>query len=593
MQNFNDTPASLHGFSSVVGASGRNPSHQLQSSELQSSPRMPDEYAGMRRPNPHAQNQHPSLYTSQAALMRGYEAIHRARGTEEILQGSSNHASNNGNAFRKEVMDYYLLMSSKEGQRRGGHGFGYGAGLSLLNLDGHMLHQYQSSRPAAGTTTGMLQYPVDYSLTTGSVGNRSGSTGAFSPSNQYNMTPNPSAKGPHVRRQQGQNYPSRQSQLQDQQHRGHPQSRQRLLPQLSNCPPSSAATGSAGKYNSSPQRYCSGGNGGESKINNAASANSNQSSLRNSTIPGNTRSYEEMGPNYPSTDYSCTSNLSQSRRNHLQNLGPNCETSQKIPASNLANQANISYPKNPPCSLSSSKSSTSSTIQSVPQFSSQEMTKSPMNSQMQQPQFQQNFSPISNPSPAASVVQSPSYSSSPSPLMGSSEGSGNYTAPPAHQAYSLSNPRNSQSYNRLSQVTPQLSPTANSNSSNSSCESSIQVNATNLKTSPGGSHVLTRKGVGLKRSDQCTSSSLCSTSPHEKQVLDPGTKSLNALTSQVANLTNTVPNNRDKDCGYQMEPSLCSKPTSQQRNTNNSLTPETEGGKRIHSHDIKFEGEID
>lgn len=104
-------------------------------------------------------------------------------------------------------------------------------------------------------------------------------------------------------------------------------------------------------------------------------------------------------------------------------------------------------------------------------------------------QFQQNFSPISNPSPAASVVQSPSCSSTPSPLMTSGEniqcGQGNVPL---------------QSRNRILPIMPQLSP---------------------------NTQITGFKGFGVE-------------GPHEKRLTDPGLSSLSALSSQVANLPNTV-----------------------------------------------------
>ncbi|XP_069823435.1 transcription factor 20 isoform X2 [Dendropsophus ebraccatus] len=104
-------------------------------------------------------------------------------------------------------------------------------------------------------------------------------------------------------------------------------------------------------------------------------------------------------------------------------------------------------------------------------------------------QFQQNFSPISNPSPAASVVQSPTCSSTPSPLMTSSENvqctQGNVPL---------------QSRNRMLPMMPQLSP---------------------------NTQITSFKGYGVE-------------GPHEKRLTDPGLSSLSALSSQVANLPNTV-----------------------------------------------------
>ncbi|XP_065801026.1 transcription factor 20 isoform X2 [Muntiacus reevesi] len=112
-------------------------------------------------------------------------------------------------------------------------------------------------------------------------------------------------------------------------------------------------------------------------------------------------------------------------------------------------------------------------------------------------QFHQNFSPISNPSPAASVVQSPSCSSTPSPLTQSGEnlqcGQGNV-------------PMGSR--NRILQLMPQLSPTPS------------------MMPSPN-SHAAGFKGFGLE-------------GVPEKRLTDPGLSSLSALSTQVANLPNTV-----------------------------------------------------
>lgn len=110
-------------------------------------------------------------------------------------------------------------------------------------------------------------------------------------------------------------------------------------------------------------------------------------------------------------------------------------------------------------------------------------------------QFHQNFSPISNPSPAASVVQSPSCSSTPSPLMPSGENL-------------QCGQSNASSRNRILQMMPQLSPTPS------------------MMPSPnaqGGGF----KGFGLE-------------GLQEKRLTDPGLSSLSALSSQVANLPNTV-----------------------------------------------------
>uniref|UniRef100_A0A2K5DN86 Transcription factor 20 n=1 Tax=Aotus nancymaae TaxID=37293 RepID=A0A2K5DN86_AOTNA len=112
-------------------------------------------------------------------------------------------------------------------------------------------------------------------------------------------------------------------------------------------------------------------------------------------------------------------------------------------------------------------------------------------------QFHQNFSPISNPSPAASVVQSPSCSSTPSPLMQTGENL---------QCGQGSVPMGSR--NRILQLMPQLSPTPS------------------MMPSPN-SHAAGFKGFGLE-------------GVPEKRLTDPGLSSLSALSTQVANLPNTV-----------------------------------------------------
>uniref|UniRef100_H2ZXL0 Transcription factor 20 n=1 Tax=Latimeria chalumnae TaxID=7897 RepID=H2ZXL0_LATCH len=112
-------------------------------------------------------------------------------------------------------------------------------------------------------------------------------------------------------------------------------------------------------------------------------------------------------------------------------------------------------------------------------------------------QFHQNFSPISNPSPAASVVQSPSCSSTPSPLMPGGENlqCGQGSLPVGAR-------------NRILQMMPQLSPTPT------------------MMPSPNP-HGSSYKGYGLEGLP-------------EKRMTDPGLNSLSALSSQVANIPNTV-----------------------------------------------------
>ncbi|KAG8556380.1 hypothetical protein GDO81_018049 [Engystomops pustulosus] len=131
-------------------------------------------------------------------------------------------------------------------------------------------------------------------------------------------------------------------------------------------------------------------------------------------------------------------------------------------------------------------SNSSSKLLSQNQTGQYNQSEVPVRSPMQ---FQQNFSPISNPSPAASVVQSPTCSSTPSPLMTSNEniqcGQGNVSL---------------QSRNRILPIMPQLSP---------------------------NTQITSFKGYGVE-------------GPQEKRLTDPGLSSLSALSSQVANLPNTV-----------------------------------------------------
>ncbi|XP_075038993.1 transcription factor 20-like [Mixophyes fleayi] len=139
--------------------------------------------------------------------------------------------------------------------------------------------------------------------------------------------------------------------------------------------------------------------------------------------------------------------------------------------------------QNPPHAMQYSNSSKLLPQSQTAQYNQSEVpVRSPM-------QFQQNFSPISNPSPAASVVQSPSCSSTPSPLMTSGEnlqcGQGNVPLP---------------SRNRILPMMPQLSP---------------------------NTQIGSFKGFGVEGTQ-------------EKRLTDPGLSSLSALSSQVANLPNTV-----------------------------------------------------
>ncbi|KAG7460021.1 hypothetical protein MATL_G00216830 [Megalops atlanticus] len=583
MQNFRNSsapPTLPPGFSGGSGVAGGNSPYLPQSSGPQCSPRMTEEYAGVQpQQNLQTQNQHlhhlvPHHHT-QASLMLSYGARNRGGASGEALHGSTHSGSNN--PYRKDMMDHYFSMSGKERHRRGGQGLGYGTGFGYPNMDGHMSHQYRHAAAGSGSSGMMAHYQLDYSVPAGSGGSSSSSssssgTGAFSPSNQYSMTQNPSIQtptGPTIHsRQQAQNYPSQQALHQGQQHRGYPGSGHRMPPQFSHYSSSSTSTGSQGMYNSPPLRYHGGSNSGsfECKVS-SSTANSNPSSSIISTN-SNTGPLDTAGQNYTSSGYppyhsqpahSHHKQPTHTHRGSQHNLGPSYDSSHKIHASSLLHQPppGLPYPEHPPVSNSSTSSSTNP---SVSHFSSQEKSKSPMHSQSQQSQLHQNFSPISNPSPVASTVQSPSCSSSPSPLMGMSE-SGNSTVPPTHP--SLQKARNSHSHSRLLQTVTQLSPTPNSNSSISSCGSSSgNVNTAGLNSSPGSSHpVSIRSRMGMGIVGENSSSSLYPSSPLDKLMADSGINSLNALTSQVANLPNTVQHmllsdtllshRAAKDAGYQ------------------------------------------
>ncbi|CDQ85162.1 unnamed protein product [Oncorhynchus mykiss] len=267
--------------------------------------------------------------------------------------------------------------------------------------------------------------------------------------------------------------------------------------------------------------------------------NSNSNSISSSATTNNVGSLENVAKSYHSSSYPSYSpqthplhkQATLQHRNSQHNLGIGYDNSLKM-----------QHHAPPPGPVYSKHHQ--STNPGMPQQPCQEIAKSPMHSQPQQGQINQNFSPISNPSPAASAVQSPSCSSSPSPLMGVSEGHGNPLCPPHVPSHPPPpNPRSCRG--RLLQTMPQLSPTPNSNSSISSCGSSGSIKATGLNTSAGGGHLVSNRsrmaaGTGKGSHEEGSSSSVYSSSPLDKLMQDPGLNSLNALTSQVANLPNTV-----------------------------------------------------
>ncbi|XP_063079946.1 transcription factor 20 [Engraulis encrasicolus] len=532
MQNFPNSPASLHpGFANRSGSMMSSP-YPPHSGEPQISPRSIEEYAAMQQQaqaNPQGHSQGHMLHRGQqhpghAAHLQGYGSRNRATG--EVPQ-SSPHGGASSNPYRKD-MEYYFAAGGRDRSRRGG--MGYGTAFGYSNMDGHIPHQYRHG-VGSGSASGMMSpYPLDFAspaASGGGVGGGSG-TGSFSPSQQYNMGQGPSmqsvAVSPMSQRQHSQKYPSHQAALhQGQPHRSYPLHSHRMPPQFSHYP-----SGSAGMYNSPPHRYDGSGAVDAVKVNSSPTHSNPPSS--NSTGPPESmgQPYPAGHPQYSPQSHSLHKHAGSGQRNSQHSMAAGYDAVKMQPH---AGQAGHPYSKH-------SQPPGPSPSPAMPHHTPQEVSKSPMNSQPQPAQMQQNFSPISNPSPAASAVQSPSCSSSSSPLMGVSEGSAHPSAPPVQPPpqSSLSHPRSSHGHGRLLQTVPQLSPTAHSNSSISSCGSSIGGKAGH-PTVGVGRHGLTNKGSAAREDGP---SSLYQSCPQEKVMADPGLNSLNALTSQVANLPNTV-----------------------------------------------------
>ncbi|XP_030649415.1 transcription factor 20 [Chanos chanos] len=541
MQNFPNSPASLPpGFT-------RGSPYPPHPSDPQISPRTTEDYVAMHQsqPNPQSHGQHLLLrgqhHAGQAAHIHGYGS---RRGTGE-MQHSGAHSGGGGSSYRKENMDYYFAMSGRDRNRRGG--VGYSAGYGYSNMDGHLPHQYRHAS-GSGSSSGMMSpYPLDYGPGSGGSSSNSTGAGSFSPSQQYGMSQNPSMQqvtGPQIlQRQHGQKYPSHQGLHQGQQLRGYPVSAHRMPPQFSHYSPLNTPAGS-GIYSPPPQRYDGSSIGGmDTKMNNSPT-HSNPNPATNAAAPNSAGQQEGVGQSYPSSNhppYSPQSHAlnkhpAHSQRTPQHSLGAGYDASIKM--QHHTSLPGLAYPKHPQSNVPSSAA--------MPHLPSQEISKSPMHSQNQQAHINQNFSPISNPSPAPSAVQSPSCSSSSSPLMGVSDGQGSTTAshvqPPSHSTHP--NSRSSHSHGRLLQTVPQLSPTPNSNSSISSCGSSVGSKSVSLNAGLGSGHSAlnsNRMGMGSRGgSREDSSSSLYPSCPQDKMMQDPGLNSLNALTSQVANLPNTV-----------------------------------------------------
>ncbi|XP_034448916.1 transcription factor 20 isoform X1 [Hippoglossus hippoglossus] len=573
MQNFPNSPAPTslpHGFS---GRGGGGPPYPPQPAEPQISPRMTDDYAGMQQQSLLRGHHHPS----QASHMLAYSARSRAAVEQPPTQGNI-HSGNSTNPYRKEAMDYYFSMGGKERQRRGG--IGYGTGFGYPNIDGHIPHQYRHAGSGSAPSSGLMSpYPVDYGSSAGSGGGAG--AGAFSPTHQYNMSQNPAMQSVSVsqmqHRQHGQTFPAVHH---GQQHRSYPLSGHRMTPQYAHySPQSGASTGSSGMYSPPPQRYLDGAasTGFDPKVNSSPSVNSTSNSVSSSVAANNVGPMENVQQSYHASSYPGYSPQTHSlhkqstlqHRNSQHNLGVGYDNSLKMqhqgpsPGSVYAKQ-----PSNP----------------SIPQAASQEIAKSPMHPNAQQTQINQNFSPISNPSPAASAVHSPSCSSSPSPLMSVSEAHGNPSGHgPSHPP--PSNPRSSHGHGRLLQTMPQLSPTPNSNSSISSCGSSGSHKAHSMSSVGGSSLPPTgrnKTGLGAGIGSREDASSVYSSSLLDK-IQDAGLNSLNALSSQVANLPNTVQHmlltdtvlsHKKKEVG-QMQQALHSMPPSHPRSRNASAASST------------------
>ncbi|XP_063760355.1 transcription factor 20 isoform X2 [Eleginops maclovinus] len=530
MQNFSNSPAPP---SLPLGFSGRGAGgtpYPPQPADPQISPRMTDDYAGMQQQSLHRGHHHPT----QASHMLAYSARNRGAVEAPPTQGSIH---NTNNPYRKEAMDYYFAMGGKDRHRRGG--MAYGAGFGYPNIEGHIPHQYRHAGSGSAAASGLMSpYPVDY----GSSSGGGAGAGPFSPSHQYNMSQNaamqavPGSQMQH--RQLGQTFPTVHH-GQQQQHRSYPHSGHRMTPQYPHYSPQggAATAASSGMYSPPPQRYLDGAAsaGFDPKVNSSPGVNANSNSISSAVAANNVGQMESVQQSYHAANYpgyspqtlSLHKQATLQHRNSQHNLGVGYDNSLKMqhqgpsPGSVYAKHHQASNP-------------------SIPQAASQEIAKSPMHPNAQQTQINQNFSPISNPSPAASAVHSPSCSSSPSPLMGVSDVHGNPSGHgPSHPP--TSNPRSSHGQGRLLQTMPQLSPTPNSNSSISSCGSSGSHKAHSMSVGGGSLPPTGRNklGLGTGMGSREEGASIYSSSPLDK-MQDSALNSLNALSSQVANLPNTV-----------------------------------------------------
>ncbi|XP_054615870.1 transcription factor 20 isoform X2 [Dunckerocampus dactyliophorus] len=514
MQNFSNSPAPHSLPAGFSGRGGGGPPYPTQPAEPQVSPRMADDYAGMQQQSLHRGLPH----ASQVSPMLAYNA--RNRGTVEPPPTQGNlHSGNGNNLYRKDTMDYYFSMGGKDRNRRGG--LVYGSGFGYPNIDGHIPPQYRHSGSGSVLSSGVMsQYSVDYGPSTGS----GGGSGAFSP-RQYSVSQNAAmqAMTASQSRQPGQTFSPVHH---GQQHRSYPTSVHRMTPQYPQySPQAGASTGSSGMYSPPPQRYLDGttNTSFDPKVNSSHSVNPSANSASGSVASNNMGPVENVQQRYLASNYAGYSpqthpllkqvTLQHHNSQHSSGVGYDSplKMQQQGPSPGSV-YGKHHQPSNP----------------NIPIAASEELAKSPMHANSQQSQMHQNLSPISNPSPAASAVHSPSCSSTPSPLMGVSE---TYVNPSGPSHPPTSNVHSSHGH-RLMQVVSQLSPTPNSNSSISSCGSSGSHKG----------HNLTTVGINSIPPTSCKKIGVGSGlggSPVGK-MQDAGLNSLNALSSQVANLPNTV-----------------------------------------------------
>ncbi|XP_037112820.1 transcription factor 20 isoform X1 [Syngnathus acus] len=515
MQNFSNspTPHSLPPGFSMRGGGG--PLYPPQTADPQVSPRMTEDYAAMQQQSLHRGHPH----SNQASPMLAYNA--RNRGIVEPPPTQGNLHSSSNNPYRKETMDYYFSLAGKDKARRG---LVYGAGFAYPNLDGHIPPQYRHSGAGSVLSSGIMsQYSVDYGPGTGS----GGGSGAFSP-HQYNMSQNAAmqAMPASLSRQHGQTFSPVHHGLQ---HRSYPSSGHRLTPQYPQySPQAGASTGSSGMYSPPPQRYVDGtaNTTFDPKVNSSHSVNS---SANSASGDNNTGPVESVHQRYHASNYA--GYISQMQTLHKEGTLQHCNTQHNLGVG-YDNPVKTQHQGPTPGSVYGKHHQGSTP--SMPPSTSQEIAKSPLHSQ--QSQMNQNLSPISNPSPAASAVHSPSCSSTPSPLMGVSE---TYVNPsgPSHPSSTV---HTSSHGHRLIRAASQLSPTPNSNSSISSCGSSGAHKAHSISTVGVNSVPPTSCNKTVLGSVPREESPSVYSSPPVGKMHDTGLNSLNALSSQVANLPNTI-----------------------------------------------------